>query len=228
MIEAVDLHKSYKTSKEPLTVLSGTHLKVNTGEMLGIIGASGVGKSTLLHVLGGLDHPDAGKVLFRGEDICSKGNGYLEKFRNARVGFVFQFFNLLSDFTALENAMFPALIARVDENTARERAERFLVEMGLKDRLDHKPAELSGGESQRVALARGLINEPDLLLADEPTGNLDNRASDSLMELIQKLNRERRQTVVIVTHSQRIASKMDRVMELSGGVVEPVDKSVII
>ncbi len=227
-IEAVDLHKSYKTPKQKLAVLSGAHLKVMVGEMLGITGASGVGKSTLLHILGGLDHPDAGKVLFRGEDIYSKGNGYLENFRNTRIGFVFQFFNLLGDFTALENAMFPALIAKVDKNEARDRAEQLLVQIGLKDRLHHKPGELSGGESQRVALARALINEPDLLLADEPTGNLDNRASGSLMELIQSLSREMHQTVVIVTHSQRIASKMDRVLELSGGLVAPAEKSTII
>ncbi len=228
LLDAVDLHKSYKTSKQVLNVLSGTHLKLNTGEMLGVIGASGVGKSTLLHVLGGLDRPESGKVLFRGEDIFAKGNGYLDKFRNQSVGFVFQFFNLLSDFTALENAMFPALIARVDEKEARDRAEQLLVQMGLKDRLLHKPSELSGGESQRVALARGLINKPDLLLADEPTGNLDKKASDSLIELIQSLNSEHQQTVVIVTHSQRIASKMERVMELTGGLINPVEKSLII
>jgi lipoprotein-releasing system ATP-binding protein len=228
LLDAVDLHKSYKTSKQVLNVLSGTHLKLNTGEMLGVIGASGVGKSTLLHVLGGLDRPESGKVLFRGEDIFAKGNGYLDKFRNQSVGFVFQFFNLLSDFTALENAMFPALIARVDEKEARDRAEQLLVQMGLKDRLLHKPSELSGGESQRVALARGLINKPDLLLADEPTGNLDKKASDSLIELIQSLNSEHQQTVVIVTHSQRIASKMDRVVELTGGLINPVEKSLII
>ena len=228
LLDAVDLHKSYKTSKQVLNVLSGTHLKLNTGEMLGVIGASGVGKSTLLHVLGGLDRPESGKVFFRGEDIFDKGNGYLDKFRNQSVGFVFQFFNLLSDFTALENAMFPALIARVDEKEARDRAEQLLVQMGLKDRLLHKPSELSGGESQRVALARGLINKPDLLLADEPTGNLDKKASDSLIELIQSLNSEHQQTVVIVTHSQRIASKMERVMELTGGLINPVEKSLII
>ncbi len=228
LLEAVDLHKSYKTSKQVLNVLSGTHLKLKAGEMLGIIGASGVGKSTLLHVLGGLDRPESGKVLFQGEDIFAKGNGYLENFRNQRVGFVFQFFNLLSDFTALENAMFPALIGRVEEKEARELAEQLLVQMGLKDRLQHKPGELSGGESQRVALARGLINKPGLLLADEPTGNLDNKASDSLIELIQSLNSELGQTVVVVTHSQRIASKMDRVMELSGGLINPVEKSLII
>ena len=228
LLEAVDLHKSYRTSNQVLNVLSGTHLKLNTGEMLGIIGASGVGKSTLLHILGGLDRPEAGKVLFCGDNICDKGNGYIEKFRNQKVGFMFQFFNLLADFTALENAMFPALIARVDEREASERAEQLLTLVGLKDRLYHKPGELSGGENQRVALARSLTNKPDLLLADEPTGNLDSKTSDSLIELIQSLNHETKQTVVIVTHSQRIASKMDRVMQLTGGVVTPVEKNVII
>ena len=228
LLEAIDLHKSYRTSNQTLNILSGTYLKLNAGEMLGIIGASGVGKSTLLHILGGLDRPETGKVLFQGQDIFAKGNGYVEQFRNQKVGFVFQFFNLLSDFTALENTMFPALIARVDEREASEQAEKLLIQMGLKDRLHHKPGELSGGESQRVALARGLINKPDILLADEPTGNLDSKASDSLIELIQSLNDELQQTVVIVSHSQRIALKMDRVMQLIGGLANPVEKSVIL
>jgi len=228
LLEAKNLHKSYKVSNRLLHVLSGASLKLKAGEMLGIIGASGVGKSTLLHVLGGLDHPEKGQVLFRGDDICSKGSKYLESFRNQRVGFVFQFFNLLSDFTALENAMFPALIGRVEKREARELAEELLVQVGLKDRLHHKPGELSGGESQRVALARSFINKPDLILADEPTGNLDQKASDSLIELIQSLNHKLQQTVVIVTHSQRIASKMNRVVELVGGVINPVEESAFV
>ena len=228
LLEATNLHKSYKSSSQLLNVLSGASLKLKAGEMLGIIGASGVGKSTLLHVLGGLDHPHIGQVLFRGDDIYSKGRLYLENFRNQKVGFVFQFFNLLSDFTALENAMFPALIARVEKREARELAEELLVQVGLKERLHHKPSELSGGESQRVALARGFINKPDLILADEPTGNLDQKASDGLIELIQSLNHKFRQTVVIVTHSQRIASKMNRVVELVDGVVSPIEKTVLI
>jgi len=228
LLEATNLHKSYKISSQLLHVLSGASLKLKAGEMLGIIGASGVGKSTLLHVLGGLDHPEKGQVLFRGGDICSKGSESLESFRNQRVGFVFQFFNLLSDFTALENTMFPALIGRVEKREARELAEGLLVQVGLKDRLHHKPGELSGGESQRVALARSFINKPDLILADEPTGNLDQKASDSLIELIQSLNHEFQQTVVIVTHSQRIASKMNRVVELVGGVINPTEKSAFV
>jgi lipoprotein-releasing system ATP-binding protein len=228
LLEAIDLYKNYKTAEQVLHILSGASLKLKAGEMLGIIGASGVGKSTLLHVLGGLDLPESGQVLFHGEDICSKENTYLENFRNQRVGFVFQFFNLLSDFTALENAMFPALISRVDKREARELAEELLVQVGLKDRLNHKPSQLSGGESQRVALARSFINKPDLILADEPTGNLDQKASDSLIELIQSLNHKLQQTVVIVTHSQRVASKMNRIVELVDGVINPVEKGVFI
>jgi len=228
LLQATNLHKSYKTSSQLLNVLSGASLKLKAGEMLGIIGASGVGKSTLLHVLGGLDHPQIGQVLFHGDDIYSKGSLYLENFRNRKVGFVFQFFNLLSDFTALENTMFPALIARVEKREARELAEELLIQVGLKDRLHHKPGELSGGESQRVALARGFVNKPDLILADEPTGNLDQNASDGLIELIQLLNHKFQQTIVIVTHSQRIASKMNRVVELVDGVVSTVEKSVLI
>ena len=228
LLEAIDLYKNYKTAEQVLHILSGASLKLKAGEMLGIIGASGVGKSTLLHVLGGLDLPETGQVLFHGEDICSKENTYLENFRNQRVGFVFQFFNLLSDFTALENAMFPALISRVDKREARELAEELLVQVGLKDRLNHKPSQLSGGESQRVALARSFINKPDFILADEPTGNLDQKASDSLIELIQSLNHKLQQTVVIVTHSQRVASKMNRIVELVDGVINPVEKGVFI
>ena len=228
LIEADSVDKSYSTKREVIHVLTQTSLQVYSGEVLGIVGASGVGKSTLLHVLGGLDKPLTGSVLFKGKDIYNQGNGYLDKFRNGHIGFVFQFFNLLPDFTALENAMFPALIGNQDNRSARERAEYLLCEVGMKDRMNHKPGELSGGESQRVALARGLVNQPDLLLADEPTGNLDHHASDQLMELIRKLSEEFSQTFVIVTHSQRVAKKLDRVMELVDGKVSPIQESLII
>jgi lipoprotein-releasing system ATP-binding protein len=228
LIQGVGVHKSYKTARETLHVLKDADLGVVQGEVLGIVGASGVGKSTLLHVLGGLDRPDAGQVLFKGTDIYSQGSVFLDRFRNRKIGFVFQFFNLLPDFTALENAMFPALIGDMDKKMARERAEALLVRMGLKDRLTHKPGELSGGESQRVALARSLINQPDLLLADEPTGNLDARAGDALLDLIRELNQTYGQTFALVTHSQRIASRMDRVLELAGGKVQPIDKDLIL
>ena len=228
LIEAVGVDKSYSTQREVIHVLDQMSLKVRSGEVLGIVGASGVGKSTLLHVLGGLDKPITGSVLFQGKDIYKQSNGYLEKFRNTHIGFVFQFFNLLPDFTALENAMFPALIRNQDKRLAKERAEYLLCEVGMKDRMHHKPGELSGGESQRVALARGLVNQPDLLLADEPTGNLDYHASDQLIELIRKLNEEFNQTFVIVTHSQRVAKKLDRVMELIDGKVGPTSQNLII
>ena len=196
--------------------------------MLGIVGASGVGKSTLLHVLGGLDKPAKGDVLFKSQNIYCQGNSFLEKFRNIHVGFVFQFFNLLPDFTALENVMFPALIQNEKPSVAKERAEYLLGEVVLKDRMHHKPAELSGGESQRVALARGLMNQPDLLLADEPTGNLDTNASDQLIELIRKLNKEFNQTFVLVTHSQKVAGQLDRVLELVNGKVNPINQNFVI
>ncbi len=228
LIEAVNVDKSYSTPREVIHVLDQANLQVLPGEVLGIVGASGAGKSTLLHVLGGLDKPLTGSVLFQGKDIFKQSNGYLENFRNAHIGFVFQFFNLLPDFSALENAMFPALIRNQDRRLAKERAEYLLCEVGMKDRMHHKPGELSGGESQRVALARGLINQPDLLLADEPTGNLDYHASDQLIELIRKLNQEFNQTFVIVTHSQRVAGRLDRVMELVDGKVGPTSQNLVI
>ncbi len=211
-----------------MQILQDANLEIMDGEVLGIVGASGVGKSTLLHVLGGLDRPNSGSILFRGDDIYQKKNNFLDKFRNSKVGFVFQFFNLLPDFTALENAMLPSLIRDEDRKVAEERAENLLCQMGLKDRMQHKPSELSGGESQRVALARSLMNQPDLLLADEPTGNLDSHSSEILIDLIRNLNEEFKQTFVIVTHSQRIAQRMDRVLQLRDGKVNPIDKDLVL
>ena len=228
LIEIVGVDKSYATKRETIHVLNDTHLKIFSGEVLGIVGASGVGKSTLLHVLGGLDKPAKGDVLFKSQNIYCQGNSFLEKFRNIHIGFVFQFFNLLPDFTALENVMFPALIQNEKNSVAKERAEYLLGEVVLKDRMHHKPAELSGGESQRVALARGLMNQPDLLLADEPTGNLDTNASDQLIELIRKLNKEFNQTFVLVTHSQRVAGQLDRVLELVNGKVNSIKQTFMI
>jgi len=228
LIETVGVDKSYITKRETIHVLNDTHLKIFSGEVLGIVGASGVGKSTLLHVLGGLDKPAKGDVLFKGQNIYCQGNSFLEKFRNIHIGFVFQFFNLLPDFTALENVMFPALIKNEKTSIAKERAEYLLDEVVMQNRMHHKPAELSGGESQRVALARGLMNQPDLLLADEPTGNLDINASDQLIELIRKLNKEFNQTFVLVTHSQRVAGQLDRVLELVNGKVNPIKQSFVI
>ena len=227
LIEADNVDKSYSTQREVIHVLTQMSVQVCSGEVLGIVGASGVGKSTLLHVLGGLDEPLTGNVLFQGKDIYKQPNGYLENFRNAHIGFVFQFFNLLPDFSALENTMFPALIRNQERHLAKERAEYLLSAVGMQDRMHHKPGELSGGESQRVALARGLVNQPELILADEPTGNLDHLASDQLIELIQKLNQEFSQTFVIVTHSQRVANRLDRLMELVDGKVCPINQDLI-
>ncbi len=228
LLQGIDVHKSYETPRETLHILVDANLKIINGEMLGIVGASGVGKSTLLHVLGGLDRPNSGSILFQGRDIYQQNNNFLDKFRNNNVGFVFQFFNLLPDFTALENAMFPSLIRDADRKAAQEKAEDLLCQVGLKDRLQHKPSELSGGESQRVALARSLMNQPDLLLADEPTGNLDSHSSGILIDLIRKLNEDFKQTIVIVTHSQSIARKMDRVLQLREGKIKLIDKDLII
>ena len=228
LIEAIGVDKSYTTKHEIIHVLSETYLEVFSGEVLGIVGASGVGKSTLLHVLGGLDKPAKGQVLFKEENIYKQGDSFLEKYRKIHIGFVFQFFNLLQDFTALENAMFPALIQNKKVSIAKERAEYLLCEVGMKDRMNHTPGELSGGESQRVALARGLMNQPDLLLADEPTGNLDTYASDQLIDLIRRLNKEFNQTFVLVTHSQRVAGQLDRVLELIDGNVNSVNQSLVI
>lgn len=228
LLSATGLDKSYNSKTKAVEVLAGASLEVHSGEVLGIVGASGSGKSTLLHILGGLDRPMAGNVLFKGQNIFTQGTHFLELYRNRHVGFVFQLFNLLPDFTALENAMFPGLIANRDKKSVQEKAEELLGLLGLKDRLHHKPGELSGGETQRVALARSLVNQPDLLLADEPTGNLDSRASEHFMDLARKLNEELNQTFVIVTHSAKIARSLDRVLQLADGQVKPIGKELIL
>ena len=228
LLSAVEVYKSYNTKTQAVHVLVGADLKVHSGEILGIVGASGSGKSTLLHILGGLDRPEAGQVFFNGQNIFEQKNGFLEQFRNRHIGFVFQTFNLLPDFTALENTMFPGLIGNRDKKLVREKAEELLGLLGLQDRLHHKPGELSGGETQRVALARSLVNQPEVVLADEPTGNLDSRASQHFMDLARKLNEEMNQTFVIVTHSAKIARSLDRVLQLSDGQVKPIDKELIL
>jgi len=228
LLSAVEVYKSYNTKTQAVHVLVGADLEVHSGEILGIVGASGSGKSTLLHILGGLDRPEAGQVFFNGQNIFEQKNGFLEQFRNRHIGFVFQTFNLLPDFTALENTMFPGLIGNRNKKLVREKAEELLGLLGLQDRLHHKPGELSGGETQRVALARSLVNQPDVVLADEPTGNLDSRASAQFMELARKLNEETHQTFVIVTHSAKIARSLDRVLQLADGLLNPIGKELIL
>ncbi|MFQ5482095.1 MAG: ABC transporter ATP-binding protein [Nitrospinaceae bacterium] len=228
LLQALNIEKAYVSRTKSLPVLQGASLDVKRGELLGLVGASGAGKKTIQHNLGGLDRPLSGQVLFRGKNIFDQGNSYLDEFRNQHVGFVFQFFNLLPDFTALENTLLPAQIGHQNLREARRRAELLLAQVGLKDRLHHKPGELSGGECQRVALARSLMNQPDLLLADEPTGNLDAKASAALLDLVRELNRTTGQTFVIVTHSRKIADSLDRVVQISEGKVHPVDNGLIL
>jgi lipoprotein-releasing system ATP-binding protein len=216
-LEAVGIYKSYASPEGPLEVLSGLDLQVERGTILAILGASGAGKSTLLNVLGTLDRPDRGMLSVRGQRLDIMRPGELADFRARRLGFVFQFHHLLPEFTAEENVMMPLLVAGENLKRARSRAQGALRDAGLFDRWSHRPAQLSGGEAQRVAVARALVTEPELVLADEPSGNLDPRSASALHELMSTLARERHQTFVIVTHSDRLAAVADRVLVLEGG-----------
>jgi lipoprotein-releasing system ATP-binding protein len=222
LIVAADLVKGYRTAAGYVSVLQGVRLDVVAGEMVAITGASGVGKSTLLHVLGTLDRPDSGTVTVAGENVFEMAPERLGAFRNRTLGFVFQFHHLLPEFSALENVAMPLLIARVPATEATARARTLLVELGLVDRLDHRPGALSGGEQQRVAVARALVQSPRALLADEPTGNLDQQTGDRLYDLLKRLNKERRISVVLVTHNERLATACDRTLRLDGGTLHPV------
>jgi lipoprotein-releasing system ATP-binding protein len=209
--------KGYRTAAGYIPVLQDLDLEVGEGEMLAIIGASGVGKSTLLHVLGTLDRPESGRVTVAGEDVFELAEPRLREFRNRTLGFVFQFHHLLPEFSALENVMMPMLVARTPEGEARQTAAALLGELGLAERALHRPGALSGGEQQRVAVARALVCGPRALLADEPSGNLDRETGDRLHDLLRRLNRERGATVVVVTHNERLASACDRTLRLEGG-----------
>jgi lipoprotein-releasing system ATP-binding protein len=212
-----ELEKDYRTGPETVRVLRGASLFVQAGEVVALVGASGVGKSTLLHLLGGLDRPSAGRVLFEGEDVFARGEAALVRFRRHQVGFVFQFYNLLGEMTALENAMLPALLARRSWSDARQRAADALAEVGLADRLRHRPGELSGGEQQRVAIARALVPEPRIILADEPTGNLDPKTSEVVFDLFLRLQAERGIAFLIATHNPELARRAERAYRLVEG-----------
>ncbi len=212
-----DLEKEYRTGPETVRVLRGASLHVGAGEVVALVGASGVGKSTLLHLLGALDRPSAGRVVFDGEEIFARGESGLVRFRRHQVGFVFQFYNLLGEMTALENAMLPALLARRSWSEARQRAADALTEVGLADRLGHRPGELSGGEQQRVAIARALVPEPRIILADEPTGNLDPKTSEVVFDLFLRLQAERRIAFLIATHNPELAGRAERAYRLVEG-----------
>jgi len=218
MIEARNVTKVYKTPASTVVVFENLNLGVEQGKLVSIIGPSGAGKSTLLHLFGGLDAPTQGQVLFKGEDIFQWRPQQLARFRNRHVGFVFQFHHLLPEFTAFENTMMPRLIGGDDRTQTEEAARQILERVGLSHRLDHKVGEISGGEQQRVAIARALVGTPELLLADEPTGNLDHRTGEHIFELFRELHRERGLTSLIVTHNERIALKCDEVWELDAGV----------
>jgi len=201
-------------------VLKGLSLEVFCGEMLAIVGVSGAGKSTLLHILGALDRPSGGKVYYRDEDAFAKDEAALARFRSREVGFIFQFHHLLPEFSALENVMMPLLINQQSKQEAGRRATQLLEEVGLGQRLKHKPGELSGGEQQRVAVARALANKPSLILADEPTGNLDSHTSDRVFQLLKDLSRKKQTTLVLVTHNETLARQADRILRLVDGRLE--------
>src|SRR5437773_9429417 len=219
-IEARGIVKSYPLGGAPLTVLRELDLQVDAGEMLAIVGASGVGKSTLLHLLGGLDRADRGSIVVAGVDLTALPDDRVVAFRNRRVGFVFQFHHLLPEFSAIENTEMPMRIARIPIADARPRAEELLRRVGLGERLTHRPGMLSGGEQQRVAVARALVMNPDVLFADEPTGNLDERTAESLHELLREMHAAYGLTSIIATHNPRLASACDRVLRLESGKLQ--------
>jgi lipoprotein-releasing system ATP-binding protein len=218
-VDIRQLRKSYAHGGRVLDVLRGIDLTIGAGEMVAVVGSSGAGKSTLLHVIGTLDQPTSGNIMFDGTDVTRMPASKLADFRNHTVGFVFQFHHLLPEFTAIENCAMPALINGVSLGEAEARAEKLLVRVGLAQRLSHRPGELSGGEQQRVALARALIMEPRVLLADEPTGNLDTHTGEEMHQLVVELNRERGMTMLVVTHNPDFAARLPRRVRMVDGVI---------
>jgi lipoprotein-releasing system ATP-binding protein len=219
MIKVTDLHKSFLMGAYELPVLKGINLEIRRGELIAIVGASGAGKSTLLHIIGTLDKPSSGTVTFDGQDLFQMTEIEQAEFRNRRLGFVFQFHHLLPEFTALENTSMPALVEGRDPGAVESEAQALLTEVGLGQRLHHKPGELSGGEQQRVAMARALMQKPDLVLADEPTGNLDTHTGDGLFELMRELNKSRGTTFIIVTHNDKLSAQSDRIIHMQDGMI---------
>ncbi len=219
MVEVTDLRKTFFLGNKAIQVLKGAQLEVQKGEMVAVVGPSGAGKSTLLHLLGTLDTPTRGKIIIGGDDVSTFPPDKLALFRNRTIGFVFQFHHLLPEFTALENTMMPALIQRIHRHKAEQMAQDILERVGLSDRLDHRPVELSGGEQQRVALARALVLGPRLLLADEPTGNLDDQTSESIHQLLFDLNRSLDMTTIIVTHNAKLATLLGRTVYIRSGQI---------
>lgn len=223
-----NLHKIYSLDGNELQILKGIDLTIQQGEMVSIMGASGVGKSTLLNILGTLDKPTTGDVIVSGVNICEKTDAELASFRNSKIGFIFQFHHLLPEFTAFENVMMPAIIHKKDRRRAMNIAEELLGKVGLQDRMNHRPGELSGGEQQRVAIARALINTPEIILADEPTGNLDTHTSEEVFELIRKINHDSNTTFVVVTHNEKLALQTDRILTMVDGQIAEETRNAVI
>jgi lipoprotein-releasing system ATP-binding protein len=219
LLSVKDLHKSFFEGGSEIHVLRGLNLDVAEGERLAVVGESGVGKSTLLHVLGALDHPTSGKIYYAGKELPLGDETALCRFRNREIGFVFQFHYLLPDFSALENVMFPALIQGIDRAQAQHEAEQLLTLVGLKERMSHRPGKLSGGEQQRVAVARAVILKPKLVLADEPTGSLDLRIGEEVQNLLFRLNEENHIALIVATHNRQFAEKIGRCVELTAGAL---------
>jgi lipoprotein-releasing system ATP-binding protein len=217
LLEAREISKSFSTEAGELKVLKEISIAIKAGEMVGIIGASGAGKSTLLHILGALDKPTSGQVLFQGRDISTLDDQALARFRNMSVGFVFQFHHLLPEFNSLENVVLPGMIGGMDVRETQEKAKEILGDLGLFKRMHHRPGELSGGEQQRVAVARALIRNPQVVLADEPTGNLDTATGNELFELFIELNRKKGITFVVVTHNKSLSDRCHRILEMADG-----------
>ena len=222
LLVAEEIEKDYRSGPEVVHVLRGVSMQVCAGEVVALVGASGVGKSTLLHLFGALDRPSRGRVLFDGGDLLERSESDLVRYRRHELGFVFQFYNLLGEMSALENAMIPALLARRPAREARERAGEALAEVGLADRVRHRPGELSGGEQQRVAIARALVNGPRLIIADEPTGNLDPKTSEVIYDLFLRLQAERGLAFLIATHNPDLARKAERGYRLVEGRARPI------
>ena len=219
LLEARDIMKTYTTGKRELTVLRGVNFTAARGEFIALQGASGAGKSTLLHLLGGLDQPNRGEIIFEGQPVAQLSNRVLAHLRNVKIGFVFQAYHLFPEMNALENVCLPARMARVASDEAVDRGRALLKRVGLGERMHHRPPELSGGEQQRVAIARALVNDPAVVLADEPTGNLDSHTGDEIMKLLLALRSESQTTLIIATHDVRIAAHAPRVVKLADGQI---------
>lgn len=220
ILDARDLHKTYDLGQRSLEVLRGVSIKISRGDFLAMRGPSGAGKSTLLHLLGGLDSPNKGEIWTEGKNLVAMSSRTLTQWRNTKVGFIFQAYHLLPELDALENVCLPARMGRVSAAKAEARGRELLTKVGLKERMEHRPTELSGGEQQRVAIARALINSPEIIIADEPTGNLDSHTGDEIMNLLCDLRTEAKTTLVIATHDRRVAERAPRVIHLADGLIE--------